>query len=101
MECNFTVGQKVVCVVDDWPSHVVSPIRKGCIYTIAEILPPDLSFSFDGVDVRASIRLTEAKNNLADVDSFNPARFQPLVTRKTDISIFTDMLIEQKQPVEA
>ena len=99
--CNFYVGQKVVCVVGEWPPHVVAPIQKGCIYTVAEIIPPDLSFSFDGVNVRASIRLAETKNNLATVDSFNPARFRPVVQRKTDISCFKAMLNPARSAVPA
>ena len=96
---HFHVGQKVVCIEDEWPSHVPSPIKKGVVYTIAEILPPDLSESFDGWDVRRSIRLVEVKNNLADVDSFNQARFRPVVERKTDISQFKAMLNYQPKVV--
>lgn len=62
MKCHFVVGQKVVCIKDEWES-------------IFEERLSDHGFCQSG--------------------------FRPLVERKTDISIFTDMLIEQKQPVQA
>lgn len=95
MICPFVVGQRIVCVEDEWPGFVPSPLVKGAIYTVSEIIGPELTWSFDGVDVRPSIRLLEAKNNVADIDSFNPARFRPLVEKKSDISVFTAMLTKQ------
>ena len=76
----FRVGQNVVCV-DDGNSHVKpsrrSPLRKGEIYKISDI------FEFDGL-LHLQVR------------GFNPyfsqKRFRPIVERKTDISIFTEML---------
>jgi hypothetical protein len=101
MICPFHVGQKVVCVEDEWPGFVDCPLVKGAIYTVDEIIAPELTWSFDGIDVRPSIRLVETRNNVAEIDSFNPARFRPLVETKTDISVFQAMLTDQKQAVPA
>ena len=83
----FRVGQKVVCI-NDVDGDAKSPygmgyangLRKGEIYTVIAIR------SSDCIDVD---RITRG-GWFAD-------RFRPVVDRKTDISIFTEML--NKQPV--
>ncbi|MGV2110129.1 hypothetical protein ACQZ46_02500 [Agrobacterium salinitolerans] len=105
MECNFTVGQKVVCVDGSAPSRE-QKLRlgsrypdEGKIYTIREcliwggspavrleeIVNPLLNFAFDGFSEQA----------------FSPARFRPVIQRKTDISIFKAMLNPSKEQVSA
>lgn len=55
MECKFEVGQKVVCIDDDWthwmlPSSVeINLPVKGNIYTITEVGPASL---VGGVGIR-------------------------------------------------
>ena len=80
----FYVGQKVVCV-QAGPDFFGRPIWvvKGDIYTIADV--------FDSQGVSA-VRLVEAPkvfNELGWIASW----FRPVQEKKTDISIFTDLLI--------
>lgn len=92
---NFRVGQKVVCV-DASPKPTLGiawtfeslPIREGEIYTIV------------GTETRGGflgVYLHEVKSNGPPFNdggerSFWPFRFRPIIEKKTDISIFTEML---------
>lgn len=108
MECNFTVGQKVVCVDADWPDFL-SPLSEGQIYTVKAVglalgLNPDFSITYE-----PNIELVEQANPDDDSDriairigrGFRASRFRPAVVRKTDISIFKAMLNPSKEQVSA
>lgn len=112
MECQFQVGDKVVCVSDDVlsgpPGHVLlTPIvfpLKGRIYTVRAL-------EIGLVSEKACLRLEEISDQMADVRFdgdvwevdiiFEASDFRPLVTRKTDISCFTSMLNTQRTGVPA
>lgn len=96
---NFRVGQKVVCVDDDWSRlsqvhRCCAPNRpsRGNTYTIRA-----MSYVVDG---RQTVLLEEIKNGIVEwkapwgkqEPAFYIGRFRPLVEKKTDISIFTEML---------
>lgn len=84
----FHVGQKVVCV-DDSPSSkgVVPKVVKGRVYTI---------ISFEGTDAWGDegYLVAEAEPSKAQGHryGFRGNRFAPYQERKTDISVFTEML---------
>jgi hypothetical protein len=86
----FRVGQKVVCIKDGpWKSNVppASPPRahpqKGdiCQITWTEMYEGDHFLAF---------------KEFGDLDLFLADHFRPLVTRKTDISIFKKMLTDDR-----
>ena len=98
----FRVGQKVVCVVE-WSEPVVPGSysdfpRKGCVYTIRELLH---------VGSEPSLRLCEIVNppsfycNIAyHIEAgWVLWAFRPVV--ETDISIFTKMLTPKKRRADA
>lgn len=99
----FYVGQKVVCI-DDRPSldylGVTMPV-KDAIYTIHHIS--------DGYrDGNIGLHLAEIPDDVFFNDDpnqpigFNPKRFRPLVEKKkTDISIFIDILKQVEEKVKA
>lgn len=95
MQCNFQVGQKVVCIEADWgfwksvapgaydgPDPVV-----GGIYTVHEM-------HFEGED--CWLQFDEFLGRPEFV-AWHHESFRPLVTRKTDISVFTALLTHCKQ----
>lgn len=106
------IGQKVVCINDDWPpmwrDHWMTTCApefpvKGQVYTIraivtraigdaglrfVEIKNPEVNCVFEGQSIVAEI-------------VFRASYFRPLVERKTDISIFTRLLTPQKESVDA
>lgn len=99
----FKVGQKVVCINDDWFEHpswadVAHKPVKGQIYTVRDIdqLPLALGFDIPGLHL---IELTNPTQFwyfgmdifVAEI-SFESDRFRPLEEKKTDISAFTSLL---------
>lgn len=89
--CNFRIGQKVVFVngegvANRW--HKENMLDVGKVYTIDTIVDfgPDQGI---GLCVDGSRR------------AWQHWRFRPLVTRKTDISVFQAMLTGQKVGVPA
>jgi len=83
---NFRVGQKVVCV-DDSPGKGTGrapTFSKGevCEVTRLEPLYECVAVGVNGEDW-----------------TWHPSRFRPVVERKTDISIFTQMLGPQRELV--
>jgi hypothetical protein len=97
---TFRVGQKVVCVVafDDMArSWGFSGPAKGSVYTIRE---------FDDRGDAPALRLVEIVNppckhrNISEPiePGFAVTGFRPVVERKTDISIFTEILRKASKP---
>ena len=96
MECNFVVGQKVVCVDDKW-ANSDHPVHKetihpkiGHVYTIRDMGP--------NVDGEIALRFVEIRNKRrlfrdgVDEANFFHWHFRPVKENKTDISIFKKML---------
>ena len=92
---SWTVGMRVVCVdaspinrdLEGRPIKPVSTLQEGNVYTIADIGVRDGIYHGRGRFVK--IRLV----NVLDVnDGYAAARFRPVQTRKTDISIFQRIL---------
>lgn len=79
----FTVGMKVVCVDDSNTSLV----RVGLVYTVREVWPEFLCL--DGV------------RGHGISDGMYSCRFRPLVSRKTNIDVFTAMLNPSPVTVDA
>lgn len=117
MECNFTVGQKVVAVKKVSPTErdirmieaakragVTFP-KPGEVYTIRDIFTATRT---DG-EVVVSVRLVEVTNDpqmrfstgFVGEIGFNAECFRPLVERKTDISVFKAMLNPSREGVPA
>lgn len=94
----FRVGQKVVCV-DDGPSYWgdAVPLLKNQVYTISGFRQPD----YEGGDIGIYLVEVQVHEDEYYTDSFLPSRFRPVVDRPTDISIFTRMLTDADEKVEA
>lgn len=90
---TFRVGQKVVCV-DATPSlgwgGANRPV-KGRVYTVRAVRP-----NSDDDGKTLAILLREVVNPVShrhgDEYGFRAHRFRPVVSRKTDISIFKEIL---------
>lgn len=97
---TFHVGQKVVCVDD------VPPMKPGVIY-----LPWDHKIARGEVYVvrwigddrdETCVRLQGVYRNYYGADTpYFANRFRPVVERKTNISIFTEMLTPSTPKVNA
>jgi hypothetical protein len=93
---TFHVGQKVVCISNTRAGGYGWEILPdiGAVYTIRSI---------EYRDRGGWLRLVEIVNRSAlymgygySEGQFHASNFRPAVTRKTDISIFTKMLIPDK-----
>ena len=102
---SWHVGMKVVCVGERPGNADVDAVYPeiGQIYTIRE-LRDDTARGKAGVfvllaeiDNRHFIGRASPRGFAYVEPGFNPNGFRPLVTRKTDISIFTAMLTGAKE----
>lgn len=102
---NFHVGQKVVCIDAGQTNRIgFQELEKGRVYTVRWVgvdenmnpLRPELNVTL------IRIRLVEvARLSAPDMDvPFSSYRFRPVIERKTDISIFTEMLrdVRSREP---
>lgn len=102
MECNFTIGQKVVCVNDDeneftrpgveYISGGLDGLEAGKIYTISAIF-----IRLSTSDINVSLKEIKRKDSNGDIiqensQGFHHARFAPLKEKKTDISVFNSIV---------
>lgn len=108
MECNFTVGQKVVCIKDCVQIHHLYRglvhIEKGTVLTVRELTK---AIRIDGKEA-VGVRFEEIINpSLSTLHyalwefDYSPKCFRPLVESNTDISIFKAMLNSSKEQVPA
>lgn len=110
MKCNFEVGQKVVCIHDGLVPPVghilLHPIifpQKGAVYTVRLV---KVCWGIPGIlleEIPNQIcKLMDMYGIVFECDViFNAECFRPVVTRKTDISIFTSMLNTTNVRVDA
>lgn len=108
MECKFTVGQKVVCInatpnpAGTYPFMTKSDMHGltvGQVYTVRDVFINLVGHIC--IRLNEIIRPTDSTGNLwakGTEAGWREIRFKPLETKKTDISIFTDML--NKSPID-
>lgn len=106
MQCPFTVGQKIVCVMDEvfeLPGQVILDVVEapvaGTVYTVREIAPGSTTgnacLALEEIPtqrVKVLVRGEMFEGNVL----FPADAFRPVQTKKTDISIFTRMLTPSK-----
>ena len=102
----FHVGQKVVLAFPyDGQTHSAASFcgetlpSAGVVYTIREIEPPSAD-PLGLVFIRLFEIINPSSHEFGEC-AFNSQRFRPVVERKTDISIFTDMLKTQRVRTDA
>jgi hypothetical protein len=91
MECNFQVGQKVVCVKSAKSRHDSNEIVKGRVYTVRHIYLGRWNGGVEIVTVCLEGHVVTL-NSRGEQMGWAHSNFRPLVT--TDISVFTAMLVK-------
>lgn len=95
---TFRVGQKVVCMdaatprlasIVRWIFGMGWPLVSGAAYTVER-----LAVVFN----QEVVVLVEVKNAALLEGAFRRNRFRPVVERKTDISVFTEILRKHTAP---
>jgi hypothetical protein len=102
MECKFVVGQKVVCVDADPGDGYIGwaddgPV-EGHVYTITSVHDHDGDLVVWLAEIE---RHPMARRLWGEECGYAACRFRPVVTRKTDISIFTAILNGHRIPEDA
>lgn len=102
MKCDFMVGQRVVCIDDDWPDwglvqerfQVPMPSRVPMINEVLTIAA-----------IRAGTKLLTKHIvwlYFQEIEhGWSYRAFRPLIERKTDISMFTRLLSPADRLVDA
>lgn len=90
----FNIGQKVVCINDAAQGRESSyTIKKGGIYTVSGFYMPEPPEMFRSQLQGRAVLLKEGKRgSYIWGDGWFEGRFQPINEKKTDISIFTEIL---------
>src|SRR6516162_8293892 len=91
---EFAIGQKIVCVCDDWKNAFFGSVRetgerypmKNGVYTV---IGHDWLLLAD----RPGVMIAEVNNDCIWAEQ----NFRPIEPRKTDISIFQKLLVNPKQ----
>lgn len=98
---SFRIGEKVVCVNErqfkDSPGLWDGRLKRNAIYEIRWVGLFNNNFQGGRLSVRL-VGLDRGGHGFNDTP-YCASRFRPLVTRTTDISIFTDMLIPHREKV--
>jgi len=91
----FDIGQRVVCI-DASPTYLGKPVplRRGTVYTVAALGDED----FYGV-FGVYLAEIDAGSDSKHLDAFRHTRFRPVIERKTDISVFEEMIKPVREPV--
>jgi hypothetical protein len=96
MECKLISGQKVVCInaTPQCGFEIMKNMMDGL--TVGEVYTID-SLYLDDMDGEPCVILKEIVRKEPFLDflytpGFLACRFRPLETRKTDISVFTELL---------
>jgi hypothetical protein len=95
----FHVGQKVVCLVsfDRGIYGEIGPV-KDAIYTVRKVFE---SCGAVGIHLYEIVNVPQQYADRFGEMGFDVVGFRPLDERKTDISVFTDILVKAKQPEPA
>lgn len=86
MECNFFVGQKVVCVDEDWnpliPPHIdrlhTHP-KKGCTYTVRDIVACGF-----GIGIRLQEIINPIVAGYSEEAIFHHTHFRPTTEHRVE-----------------
>ncbi len=98
---TFRVGMKVACIhdgSDDPRLWAADPLVIGAVYTIVRTFVDFDPLIHDNI---LMLELGEIKNSETWQYGYAAEHFRPLVSRKTDISIFRAMLNPSRQGVGA
>lgn len=94
---TFRIGQKVVCIADQWSRRAERRLQeypvKGRVYTVRGLEHINYGSGL-GLLLEEIVNPPRSWPDEADGEpGFMSTRFRPVVTRKTSISIFTEMLM--------
>ena len=85
---EFAIGQKIVCVCDDWKNSVFgSPVRETTVIGHDWLLLAN----------RPGVIIAEVNNDRIWAEQ----NFRPIEPRKTDIAVFQKLLVNPRAKIDA
>lgn len=95
---NFHVGQKVVCIGDEWIEFEPHLPKRGNVYTVREIEEDNGELFLRLVELVNPVR---RYREYFGETTFDAVAFRPVVERKTSIAIFHEILNKTRTGVPA
>ena len=96
---EFAIGQKIVCVCDDWknPLFGLSVRETGERYPVKDGVYTVIGHDWLLLADRPGVIIAEVNNDCIWAEQ----NFRPIEPRKTDISVFKKLLVSSKKKVDA
>jgi hypothetical protein len=104
MECNFQVGDKVVCIDASLPpqfKNLIMIIAENKIYTVERIFLDRIAI-LNKIGVVVYLKEVQEEDSEGKRLYFKTSRFRPLVSRNYSLSLFQEIVqkVEGKRIVE-
>jgi hypothetical protein len=96
---KFAIGQKILCVRDDWKNALfgLSVRETGERYPVKDRVYTVIGHDWLLLSDLPGIMIAEVNNDCIWAEQ----NFRPIEQRKTDISVFKELLVNPKQKIDA
>ena len=95
---EFAIGQKIVCVCDDWKNAFFGSVREtGERYPVKDGVYTVIGHDWLLLADRPGVMIAEVNNDCIWAEQ----NFRPIDPRTTDISVFQKLLVNPKVKIDA
>ena len=95
---EFAIGQKIVCVCDDWKNAFFGSVREtGERYPVKDSVYTVIGHEWLLLADRPGVMIAEVNNDCIWAEQ----NFRPIDPRKTDISVFQKLLVNPEEKINA
>jgi len=95
---EFAIGQKIVCVCDDWKNAFFGSVREtGERYPVKDGVYTVIGHDWLLLADRPGLIIAEVNSDCIWAEQ----NFRPIEPRKTDISVFQKLLVNPKKKIDA
>ena len=95
---EFAIGQKIVCVCDDWKNAFLKSVRgTGERYPVKDGVYTVIGHDWLLLADRPGVMIAEVNNDCIWAEQ----NFRPIDPRTTDISVFQKLLVNPEEKINA
>ena len=95
---EFAIGQKIVCVCDDWKNAFFGSVREtGERYPVKDRIYSVIGHDWLLLADRPGVVIAEVNNDCIWAEQ----NFRPIDPRTTDISVFQKLLVNPEEKIDA
>ena len=95
---EFAIGQKIVCVCDDWKNAFFGSVREtGERYPVKDGVYTVIGHDWPLLADRPGVMIAEVNNDCIWAEQ----NFRPIDPRTTDISVFQKLLVNPEEKINA